>query len=300
MKLLCVAACLAASVAAASAAQSPPCPPPGWSRAQLDTLKRERFEMPDTTVRHALALALTSCLAHPDPALRDGLAFEAFTTWMRGGLLDQPTLIAVRTRLLAMLDEADPQGFAQPFAALVLAEVARTDRVKPWMPDADRERLVQAAAAYLAGITDYRAFDNTEGFRHGVAHAADWVLQLALNPAVTKGQLDRLLGPLAAQAAPPVNMAYGAGEPERLARPVLFIAQRNLHADADWQAFFAEVTQPRPLAAWRDAFSTELGIRKRHNVRAFLVSLYTGAASSEDPAIRRLLPHVTAALKTVP
>lgn len=302
MTRLIAAACLAACgvVATPAAAQPPPCPPPGWSVAQLDALKRDRFAMPEPAARQALAVALTACLAHPDPALRDGIAFEAFTSWMRGGLLEQPTLVTVRDRLLAMLQAGDAQGFAAPFAALVLAEVARTDRVKPWMSDGDRDALVRAGAQYLARITDYRAFDNTEGFRHGVAHAADLALQLALNPAISKEQLDRLLSAVAAQVAPPVNMAYWAGEPERLARPVLFIAQRNLHADADWQAFFAEATQPRPLASWSEAFSSDLGIRKRHNVRAFLVSVYAGAASSEDAAIRRLLPHVTAALKTVP
>ena len=40
-----------------------------------------------------------------------------------------------------------------------------------------RRRVVSRA------ITDYRAFSDTEGFGHAVAHGADLALQLALNPA---------------------------------------------------------------------------------------------------------------------
>jgi hypothetical protein len=300
MRVLLAAACLVACGAGAAGAQRYTCPPPRWSITQLDRLKQERFALPDAFERHELAVALTACLGHPNPSVRDGIAYEALTTWMRSEQLDQPTLVAIRTQLLAAVSRDDAEGFAAPFAALVLAEVARTDRIKPWMSDADRDTLVRAAALYLARITDYRAFSDADGFRHGVAHGADLVLQLALNPAVTKPQLDHLMLPIAAQVAPPLNLAYWAGEPERLARPILYIAQRNLHADAEWRAFFSEVTDATPLASWQAAFSSELGLKKRHNVRAFLVSVYAGASSSEDAAIRRLIPHVTAALKAVP
>ena len=38
--------------------------------------------------RQKLALALLPCLSNPDPGLRDGVAFEAYYTWMRAKLLD--------------------------------------------------------------------------------------------------------------------------------------------------------------------------------------------------------------------
>jgi len=158
---------------------------------------------------------------------------------------------------------------------------------------------VRAAAMFLAKARDYRAFSDTEGFRHAVAHGADLVLQLALNPQTTKAQLDHMMLAVAAQVAPVGTMAYWAGEPDRLARPILVIAQRKLHADTEWQMFFSEITNPRPLASWRVAFSSEAGIKKRHNVRAFLLSVYAGASSSDDQGIRRLIPHATAALKAV-
>lgn len=275
------------------------CPPPNWSLAQLEALKREGFKLSAPAERHQLARGLTACLGHANPAVRDGIAFEALSAWMRAAQLDHATLQAVRSDLLQMVARPDTDGFAAPFAALVLAEVARTDRVAAWMSSEQRNEVVRAAATYLLGIKDYRAFDDKEGFRHGVAHGADLALQLVLNPATTKTDLDQLLAAVASQVSPAANVAYWAGEPDRLARPVVFAAQRKLHVDEEWRMFFTRIADPAPLTTWQAAFATESGIKKRHNVRAFLLSVYASASSSEDPGIRRLIAPVTAALKTV-
>lgn len=245
-------------------------------------------------------IALIACLGDPDPGIRDKIAFERISATLRSGDVDRATLSDLRTRLLGLVAAADPLGVQRPFAILALAEVARTDRLKPWMTDAERQTLVEASAQYLSSITDYRAFDNKEGFRHGVAHGADLAMQLALNPAVGKASLDRLLAGIAAQVAPNAGVAYWAGEPDRLARAVLVTAQRNLLAPDDWKAWFATVMDPKPLVAWNTAFNSELGIKKRHNARAFLLSLLATAGTSEDPGIKQLIMPVRDALKLVP
>jgi hypothetical protein len=48
-------------------------------------------------------------------------------------------------------------------------------------------------------VSDYRGFDDKEGWRHGVAHGSDWLMQLALNPALDRGQLDQMLAAIATQ-----------------------------------------------------------------------------------------------------
>lgn len=245
-------------------------------------------------------LALTACLGDPDPAVRDTIAFERFSAALRAGQVDGGTLAALNNQLLAMLDAPDPQGFQRPFVILTLAEVARTDRVKTWMTDADRDRLVNAAAQYLSALTDYRAFNAREGFRHGVAHGADLAMQLALNPAVTRPHLDKLLSAIAVQVAPKADMAYWAGEPDRLARPVIFIAQRKVHSDAEWKTWFETMMNPAPMAGWNAAFDSETGIKRRHNARAFLLSVYATAVTSEDAGIRQLLAPARDSLKLVP
>ncbi len=299
-------AMLAAPAAARQAGES--CPPAGWTTASLASLKANKFSVEDPAARRSLALALTPCLAHPNPALRDGIAFEGLTTWLRAGLLDRATIVGLRDRLLPVLADAAPtprgpsdaRGFGAPFAAIVMAEIARTDRIAAWMSADERESLVQAAAAYLTGVHDYRAFSDQEGFRHGVAHGADLILQLALNPAVTKPQLDRLLTAISTQVAPRFIVSYTAGEPDRLARPVLFIAQRGLHTDDEWKAWFAKVLSPAPMDAWDQAFTSEAGLAKRHNTRAFLLSIYASASVSDNAGVRQLLSPVREGLKLLP
>ena len=57
----------------------------------------------DAADRRALAVALLPCLAATDPALRDGIGYEALSTWMRAGALNADTLREAQQR---------PQDFA--------------------------------------------------------------------------------------------------------------------------------------------------------------------------------------------
>ena len=274
------------------------CPPQGASDASLVALKDAGFEVVDARTRETLAFALIDCLASPDPSLRDGIAYEGLRHWLRANAIAPETLRALRTRLFAMLDAPDPQGVARPFAALTLAEVARTDRIEPWMRDDERAALVERAAAYLESVDDYRGYESGAGWRHGVAHGADWAMQLTLNPKLDRDQLDRLLQAVATQAVPAAGHAYVFGESERLARPLLFVARRNLHSETEWMAWFSALSSRLgdPALAWKDAG----WLARRHDLAAFLNVLYVETDLSEDPGIVRMKPGVIAALKALP
>jgi hypothetical protein len=274
------------------------CPPDGWSRASIEALKQDDFRIADPGTRAALAIGLIDCLDSPDPTLRDGAAYEALQHWLRAKDLSPELRRDLRTRLFAKLDAPDPQGVARPFAALVLSEIARSDRIEPWMRDDERSEMIGRAARYLRSIDDYRGFDPEAGWRHGVAHGADWAMQLALNPVLTRAQLDPLLDAVAAQAVPAAGHAYVFGEPERLARPLLFIAKRGLHSETEWTAWFASLSQRvgDPALAWKDA----AWLARRHDLAAFLQLLYVETDVSEDPGIARMRPGVLAALKALP
>jgi hypothetical protein len=283
---------LLACLAVASTAQAR-CPPAGYDLAALQNLKAAKFELPDPAARDALAVDLVDCLGDPDPALRDGIAYEALAGWMRNGALDAPALRRLQARLLPMLAQADPAGFRRPFAALVLAEVARSDRMQPWMTDGERGAMVGAAADYEAAVDDYRGFDPAEGWRHGVAHGADWLMQLALNPALDRAQLDRILAAVAVQVVPAAGHAYVFGEPERLARPLLFVARRGLHGEAEWTAWLSErIADLGPARPGDPAW-----LARRHDLLALLRVLYVEADLAQEANIKRLKPVVAAALE---
>ncbi|HEX7804162.1 MAG TPA: DUF2785 domain-containing protein [Pseudoxanthomonas sp.] len=274
------------------------CPPEGTDAGSLQLLKQQDFVVEDAATRNTLALRLLGCLSNPDPALRDGIAYEALTAWLRGNALEADTRVRLRDDLYAMLREPDAEGFRQPFAALVLSEVARTDRIAPWMTPAERVTMVDRAVAYLRSVQDYRGYDNAQGWRHGVAHGSDWLMQLALNPALERPQLESMLAAIASQAVPESAHAYVFGEPGRLARPVLYIAKRGVLADADWSAWFLGL--PARIGEREKAYSDTAWLARRHDLLAFLTSVYLEADQSADTPIKALKGPVVLALKIIP
>ncbi|WIG94206.1 DUF2785 domain-containing protein [Myxococcus sp. SDU36] len=273
-----------------SASASATCPPKGSTRESLAALKAKKFAVPDDAEREALVKGLLGCLGAPDPALRDGIAYEALAQWLREGKLDTAALRGLRDALQGMLAGADAEGFRKPFAALVLSEVARVDRVKPWMTAEERTAMVESAARYVESVRDYRGFEEVTGWRHGVAHGSDWLMQLSLHPALSRAQADRILAAVAAQVVPERAHAYVFGEPERLARPVLFLARRGLYSEEEWRAWFAALL-PR-LGDASKAYKDGAWLARRHDLRAFLLSLFVEADEQLAPAIRAALKQV--------
>ncbi len=271
------------------------CPPDGMSRTQLAALRAAKWEVAAPAKRQALAIGMLDCLLDPDPVLRDDNGFESLQMWMRTQKLDTATMQAIRIRLQARLTAADPTGVAQPFAALTLAELVRADRVKPFLSEPERAALVRAGTAYLAGVRDYRGFEEKDGWRHGVAHAADLMLQMAVHPALGKPEHQAMLAAIASQLAAPGQQIpahfYRYGEGERLMAPVFYLGRRDTLNAAEWEAWFAALA-PAPGA------QSQATLACRHNLKSFLYPLYASLAESKDEAQRaRLLPFVTKALK---
>lgn len=292
---------LALGVSAVLAA--PACPPLGQSLESLRALKAQKFAVPDAAQRASLALALQSCLADPNPELRDGIAFEAYQRWMRAKLLPVETIRTLSKDLRAQLSSVVPNGagFGKPFAALVLADMARTDRIAAWMTPEERQQSLTAGTTYLVELRDYRGFEDANGWRHGVAHTSDWLMQLALNPALDKAQLDQMLQAIASQVPAHGGHAYVFGEPERLAAPVLHSARRKLHTAQEWHDWL-EATSTLPAGAKPvDVFQSQALLAWRHNVQAFLQALYVNVALGSDEDLKaRLLPGLIDALKRLP
>ena len=274
---------------------APVCPPASHDRPALDALKAAGFQLDDAQARQALALDLLPCLGAADPALRDGIGFEAYFTWMRAGQLDAATLKALRNALVASIEQpraADDPGFAAPFAALVLAEVVRTDRMQAWLPPEERAALLALGVDYLEGVRDLRGFDEKAGWRHGIAHGADLVLQLAVHPLIDVASQRRLLQAVATQVQPAASAthAYVYGESERLARTVLVIAHRGELDAAALKEWLTAVAAPGALGSWGEAYKSQAGLARRHNVGNFLKSVYAGLPA--DAKYADLAAHV--------
>lgn len=267
------------------------------SRESLTSWRGAGFETktPDQT-----AIDLASCLGDTDPFLRDKIGYEGLTATLRAGDVSETTRRALIDSLSAGLQADDPHGVRAPFSALGLAELARTDRVEAFLTEAERDNLAATAAIYLATVQDYRAFSDSEGWRHGVAHGADFAMQLALNPKTSKDALISLRSAIATQIIPTRGHAYTHGEPERLARPILFIAARGELSEESWHDWLETLADPRPLASWNDAFGSERALIDLHNLKAFVQSLYINASLSQNPNLEPLATSALELLRTLP
>ncbi len=277
------------------------CEPLGMSRDSLLSGDHGQLALPDDSDPGRLALALVDCLDDPDPTLRDAIGYTGLATLMRDGSLSAPVMRELRDRLLDMLAREDTSGdgFAQPFAALTLAEVARVDRLSPFLDVAERQELVAAATAYLRGVRDYRGFNDAEGWRHGVAHGADFLMQLVLNPELDDEDVRAIVDAALSQVAAAGGHAYVFGESERLARPVLFAARREVISAEEWQTLFESLAAP-PGESWSDAFSSEARLAVLHNTKAFVTSIYANVAESQNTAYASLRDASRAALQALP
>lgn len=281
-------------------AQNTACDPSALDKSVLDSIQSGVLE--DVTAENQLSLsqALIPCLSHPDSSIRDDLAYATLTTIYRGGSLSVDSVQAQKQELYDLLDAEDPSGFGAPFAALVLSEVARIDRVSPYLSEVERSDMVQRAADYVSSVDDYRGFSDQEGWRHGVAHGADWLMQLSLNRDITPQDRLVILGAITDQVQARHGHSYIYGEAGRLARPLLFLAARDIEDQAIWSERIAALSNPAPLTDWSEAFHSEDDLARLHNLRAFLGALWVNISLSENEGLQALKPGVQEALRNLP
>jgi hypothetical protein len=272
-----------------------------WQKKDLLKLKKDKFILKNTAEKEALALQLLHCLANPDPEIRDGIAFEALSHWLREGQLNQSIYIDMFNYLTRVIESKvnDPFGVYQSFSMLVLSEVARVDRKSPFLIDEQRARLVSVGSQYLTHLKDYRGFSKKVGWRHGIAHSSDLMLQVALNPAISKHQLDTILEALASQVNAYGQHAYTQGESKRMAMAVLYVFLRSEHSVVNWNNWLAKLTEPSPFKKWQEVYQSEAGLIKLHNTQSFLYALYATIKPSKNEKLVQMVPALEMAIKEV-
>ena len=303
LALVCLAAALPLSACAAAPSampQSAPEPECQLSSIAPDTLAAWRDTGFEDHQTDQGARDFASCLGHPDPVLRDQVGYEGLTAALRAGTVSEATRRDLIAALSGNLETDGADGFLAPFSALGLSELVRTDRVEQFLTPEERVEISANAATYLANVTDYRAFSDLEGWRHGVAHGADMAMQLALNPNVETASLQILRAAITKQITTRSGYAFTHNEPERLARPILFMAMRDTIAADDWTTWFETLGDPAPLSDWNAAFQSEADLARLHNLKSFARVLYINASLSENEAFKPISEGALDLLNTLP
>ena len=223
--------------------------PPAHDRAFWTGLAAKDFAVPDGETAAGLALEAADLLSSPDPALRDGIAFEALARWVyRDGLVPALDLERLRRKLqdglkVGLGESGRDSAYGRTFSALGLSILAAVDLKTPWMTPAAFDELLAASTAYLGAEKDLRGFVPGSGWVHATAHTADVLKFLARSPRLTPAGQARIVEAVSGRLRT-AGVVFAWGEDERLALALLSLTRRK---DFD----------PRPLEGWLASLSAE-------------------------------------------
>ena len=282
---------------------SEPCYANGWDKARWGQLKDAKFNLAALNLdsefsADQLTQQLRFCLADIDPEIRDGIGYFGLANWLREDLISAPVRLSLFKSLLedVQLLRNDKQQVYLPFAVLVLSEIVRVDRISTYLNTSQRQQVLDTLEAFLQHNTDYRGFDDQQGWRHIVAHSADVLLQLVLNTQLSEKQLIQVSQIVANNINPETLHFYQFDEPHRLMRPIIYAMLREEVSPEFWQAWIADNSMSKPLNSWGEAFESKAGLAKRHNTKAFYLSLHATAVSSGSEKLEAFLPSIQKAL----
>ena len=235
---------LAAALAFPAVAQ-----PAAHDKAFWTGLAGKEFAVPEGESAAALALEAADLLSSPDPALRDGVGYEALARWVyRDGLVPPADLEKLRLKLQAGLAKGlgsagTDAAYGRSFSAIGLAILAAADLKKPWMTAESFDGLLGESARYLVAEKDLRGFVPGGGWVHATAHTADVLKFLGRSPRLTAAGQARIVEAVATRLRT-AGTVFTWGEDERLAQALLSLVRRK---DFD----------PKPFGAWLAALAAE-------------------------------------------
>jgi hypothetical protein len=261
----------------------------------------EGLAVPSDRPLAELTAELTRMLGDPDPALRDGTAYPALTTWIERGVYDD--LLAglgdgMASGLLVGIGERDTDSvFRRSFSALVLGECIARDNDRPLLPGGKILEWGDRLTTWLLREQDLRGWVPGKGWAHAVSHGADTLAILARSPHLATPELTVLLDVVADRLLLPVDRLFSSGEGDRLAFATVAILRRN-------------VVPLRVLEPWIARIAASAGTRSSYderdpylaggNAEAFLRALYLQLSlGARPPQVRSdLLLVVVDALKS--
>ena len=241
--------CLATGALALVLALPAAAQPKAHDRAFWTALAANELAVPEGESAGALALEAADLLSSPDPALRDGVGYEALARWVYGdGLVSPADLGQLRLKLQAGLqkglgDTSGDSAYGRSFSALGLSILAAADLKRPWLTQEAFDDFLAASTAYLGAEKDVRGFVPGSGWVHATAHTADVLKFLARNPKLTPTGQARVVEAIASRLRT-AGVVFVWGEDERLALALLSLTRRK---DFD----------PKPFEAWLASLAAE-------------------------------------------
>ncbi|RYJ04627.1 MAG: DUF2785 domain-containing protein [Actinomycetales bacterium] len=174
---------------------------------------------------------LIEMLGHPNPRLREDLAYPLLTTWLAEGVYDD-LLTGLGDGVLPGLryglgHDGDVSVIRRSYSALLLAEVVGRDNQAHLLASETVLGWGDHATSWYVREQDHRGWLPEQGWAHAIAHGADLLGALARSRHFGRLELTVLLDVIADRVLQPTSHIWRHGEDDRLAYAVMTLLHRN-------------------------------------------------------------------------
>lgn len=222
---------------------------------------------------------LVELLGHPDPRLRDDVAYPLLATWVGTGEYDRllrglgdGILPGLRNGLGA---DGELSVLRRSFTALVLAEVVARDNEAQLLGADTVLGWGDLATSWYVRERDLRGWVPRVGWAHAVAHGADLLGMFARSRHLGRLELTVLLDVVADRLLKPTSYVWCHGEDDRLAYAVMAVLHRGVVPAAvvePWVARLGGGARPAPTRGHQP--DQEWPTPTARNTSSFLRALY--------------------------
>jgi|LUMV01.1.fsa_nt_gb hypothetical protein len=174
---------------------------------------------------------LVEMLGHPNPRLREDLAYPLLTTWISTGVYDDllgglGDGVAPGLRY-GLGHDGDVSVVRRSYSALLLADIVGRDNTLHVLPSSTVLGWGDRATSWYVRELDHRGWVPEQGWAHAIAHGADLLAALARSRHFDRLELTVLLDVIADRVLTPTSYVWRHGEDDRLAYAVMTALHRN-------------------------------------------------------------------------
>lgn len=203
----------------------------GMSEAYWLAVMQSGREVPADRSLDELTVDLVEMLGHPNPRLREDIAYPLLTTWIGRGLYDD-LLSGLGDGIVPGLryglgHDGDVSVIRRSYSALMLAEIIGRDNDAQLMTASSVLDWGDRATSWYVREQDHRGWIPEEGWAHAIAHGADLLAALARSRHFGRLELTVLLDVIADRVLTPTSYIWRHGEDDRLAYAVMTLLHRN-------------------------------------------------------------------------
>lgn len=201
------------------------------SEAFWQSVMQTGMEVPQDRSLNEATVELVELLGHPNPRLREDIAYPVLTTWITRGVYDD-LLSGLGDGIVPGLryglgHDGDMSVLRRSYSALMLAEIIGHDNNRHLMPADSVLDWGDHATAWYVREQDHRGWIPEHGWANAIAHGADMLAALARSRHFGRLELTVLLDVIADRVLTPTAYIWRHGEDDRLAYAVMTLLHRN-------------------------------------------------------------------------